>query len=277
MISVFSAIIDKYKRMDVKVFIENLGSKTLHIISILYEALFFTYQCLFKLLRQKSYNSATFDILIKQIYFTAVQALPILIFIGFVFGAVLIALIVHLALDYGLKDHIGSLIITLILNEFAPLITVLFVALRSGAAINTEIAVMKVSRELDTLQAFHIDIIEYLFLPRILAGMISLILLASLLSIIMLFSGYLYLLLFFETGLDLFIRTLMHAISIDDLILFFTKSLLFGFFVTLIPIYSGLNTVMAYTGIPIAVLNGMVKLIIAIMSIEVILLLIQYL
>lgn len=256
--------------------IENLGSITLRFLSIFYEALYFTYQCLFKLLQRKSYNSATYEILIKQIYFTAVQALPILSLFGLIFGMISIAFIVHLALDYGLKDHIGALIIALVFNEFSPLMTVLIVSLRSGAAINTEIAVMKVSNELNTLKAFHIGIIEYLFLPRIIAGVVSVILLSSFLSIIMFLSGYIYLLLFFETGLDLFIRTLMHAISMDDFYLFFIKSLLFGFFVTLIPIYSGLKTSMSYTGIPIAVLNGMVKLIIAIMCIEVVLLLIQY-
>lgn len=258
------------------IFITNIGLQTINIFSILYEAVYFTFQCLFKLIQRKSYNSATIDILIKQIYFTAVQVLPILALIGLTFGLIFISLIVHLALDYGLKDHIGTLIITLVLNEFAPLMTVLLIALRSGAAINTEIAVMKVSNELNTLKAFHIDVIDYLFLPRIIAGVISLVFLASLLSIIMLSSGYIYLLLFFETGYDLFIRALIHAISIENFVLFFIKTLLFGFFVTLIPIYSGLKTSMSYTGIPIAVLNGMVKIIIAIMSIEVILLFIQF-
>ena len=257
-------------------FIESLGKKTIDIINILYEALYFTFQCLFKIFSLKSYNSATLDVLIKQIYFTSVQILPMLTFIGIIFGAIFVATTVHLALDYGLKDHIGSIIITLVINELVPFMTVLLLALRSGAAINTEISVMKVSKELNTLKAFKIDIIEYLFLPRIIAGVISTVLLASFLSIVMLFSGYLYLALFFETGLDLYIRTLIHAISLSDLILFFTKNLLFGFFVILIPIYSGLSTSSSYTGIPIAVLNGMVKLIMAIMSIEVILLLIQY-
>jgi len=256
--------------------IHNIGLKTLNIFFTFKEALYFTLICLFKLFSKHSYNSATRIILIKQIYFTAVQVIPILIVTGVVFGAIFIALTVHLALDYGVEDHIGNILIAFVLNEFAPLMTVLLLALRSGAAINTEIAVMKVSKELNTLKAFNIDIIEYLFLPRIISGLISTVLLASLLSIIMLVSGYIYLLLFFEIGLDLYIRTLIHAISLSDLALFFVKNLLFGFFVILIPIYSGLNTAMSYTGIPIAVLNGMVKLIIAIMSVEVILLLIQY-
>jgi len=258
------------------VLIEQLGLRAINLFNIFYEALYFTYQCLFKLFSRKSYNSATLDILIKQIYFTSIQILPMLTFIGLLMGTVSIALIVHFALDYGLKGHIGGIVITLILNEFAPLMTVLLLALRSGTAINTEIAVMKVSKELNTLRAFKVGIIEYLFLPRIISGVISTLLLASFLTITMLISGYLYLLIFFETGLELYVRTLIQALSMHDLFLFFIKNILFGFFVILIPIYSGLNTSMSYTGIPIAVLNGMVKLIIAIISIEVIVLIIQY-
>jgi len=256
--------------------IEDLGRRGLNLFNIFYEALYFTYQCLFKLLSRKSYNSATFDILIKQIYFTAIQVLPMLSFIGLLMGSILISIIVPTALEYGLKGHVGNIATTLILGEFAPLMTVLLLALRSGTAINTEIAVMKVSKELNTLKAFDINIIEYLFLPRIIAGVTSTILLASFLTVMMLFSGYIYLLIFFETGLELYLRTLVQAISMDDIFFFFIKNLLFGFFVILIPIYSGLNTSMSYTGIPIAVLNGMVKLIIAILSIEVILLTLQY-
>jgi len=258
-------------------YIENLGEITLRFFNIFYEALYFAYQCIFKLFKRSSYNSATKDILMRQIYFTAIQALPLLFLTGVIFGAITIGLIVHFALDYGLKDHIGSLIINLIVNEFAPLMTVVLVALRSGAAINTEIAVMKVSNELNTLKAFQIDTISYLFLPRIIAGIISIIMLSSLLIIIMLLSGYFYLFIFLETGADLYVRSLIHVVGAENFLFLFLKSLLFGFFVTLVPIYSGLGTNQSYTGIPIAVLNGMVKLIVAIISIEVILLLIQYL
>lgn len=258
-------------------YIENLGEVTLRFLNIFLEALSFAYRCLFKMFKRSSYNSATKDILMRQIYFTSVQALPLLFFIGIIFGSIIIGIIVHYALDYGLKDHIGSLLIHIIVNETAPMITILLVALRSGAAINTEIAVMKVSNELNTLKAFQIDIISYLFLPRIIAGIISVVMLSSLLSIIMLLSGYIYLFIFSETGADIYIRSLIHAISADNFLFLFLKGILFGFFGTLIPIYSGLGTSRNYTGIPIAVLNGMVKLILAIMSIEVILLLIQYL
>ncbi len=179
-------------------FVENIGFATLRFLNIFYESFYFTYQCLIKLFKKNSYNSATKDILVKQIYFTSVETLPLLLLIGTIFGSIITALIVNLAFEYGLKDHIGTLIINIIVNEFAPLATVVIIALRSGAAISTEIAVMKVSNELNTLKAFDINIIEYLFLPRIISGIISVVLLSFVLSIIMLFSGYLYLLFFLK-------------------------------------------------------------------------------
>jgi phospholipid/cholesterol/gamma-HCH transport system permease protein len=76
-------------------FVEKLGTSTLTFLNIFYEALYFGYQCLFKLLHKRSYNSATQDILIKQIYFTAVQVLPLLFLIGVISGIVIVALIVN--------------------------------------------------------------------------------------------------------------------------------------------------------------------------------------
>jgi len=69
---------------------------------------------------------------------------------------------------------------------------VLLIALRSSSAINTEIAVMKVNNELKTLDVFNIDVISYLFLPRIINGVVSVVLLSSLFSILALLSGLLF-------------------------------------------------------------------------------------
>ena len=53
------------------------------------------------------------------------------------------------------------------------------------------------------------------------------------------------------------------------MIIVLLKSATFGFFITLIPISQGLNASQDFTSIPIAVLNGMVKVFLAIVVIEV--------
>lgn len=72
-------------------------------------------------------------------------------------------------------------------------------------------------------------------------------------------------------------KLLIDAISLKDIMTLLIKSIAFGFVTMLIPIYSGLKTANAYTAIPISVLNGMVKVFIAIFFIEVLSLLTQFL
>jgi len=149
------------------------------------------------------------------------------------------------------------------------------ISLRSGTAINTEIAVMNVNKELNTLREYKIDLIDYLFLPRIISGMISVTSLSIVFAIIMLSSGYLFTLFYMNMDLYTYKNLLFGAVEVKDVVVLVLKGLAFGFVITLIPIYSGLKTTNSYTAIPISVLNGMVKLFIAIFLIEVLSLVIQ--
>ena len=257
--------------------IEKVGGYAVHGASSLLEALHFGILCIIHLFQPKSYNAAMWAVLVRQIYFTAVEILPLFFVIGVLFGSVIIGFVVSLALDFSLQSEIGTILVGFVMNEFAPFFTALLIALRSGAAINTEIAVMKVNNELETLNAFGIDIIDYLFLPRIIGGMISVMTLAALFAIIMLSSGYLFSAMFLHMDLDLYLRTLVQAIRVEDILFLTGKSLAFGFVAMLIPIYSGLKTGDALTAIPISVLSGMVKLFVAIFSVEVLSLLLRLL
>jgi phospholipid/cholesterol/gamma-HCH transport system permease protein len=162
------------------------------------------------------------------------------------------------------------MLIGFIFNEFAPIFTAILIALRSGAAVNTEIAVMQVSGELDTLKQFNIGLIEYLFLPRIISGVISTVTLAVLFAIIMLIGGFFFSLIFIGMDITTYLNTLLLSVEITNVAYLVFKSAAFGFVIMLIPIYSGLTTIKAFNAIPISVLKGMMHLFIAIFTIEVI-------
>lgn len=256
-------------------FIEGVGEKTIHSFASFFEAINFTLICLAHIFRPRSYNPAMRMVLIKQIYFTAVTIVPLFIVMAVLFGSVIIGVVIALSTEYSLQDKIGSIIITFVVDEFAPFFTALLLSLRSGTAVNTEIAVMNVNKELNTLREYKIDLIDYLFLPRILSGMLSAVSLSILFALIMLSSGYIYTLFYMNMDLHTYKYLLLDAIEFQDLAILFVKSMAFGFVTMLIPIYSGLKTANSYTAIPISVLNGMVKLFIAIFFIEVLSLLLQ--
>lgn len=257
--------------------VQSIGEKAIEFIFSVYKAFRFTFICLVHMLLPSSYNPAMRMVLTKQIYFTAVEIVPLFIFMAIFFGSVTIGVVIMLATDYNLQNDIGSILITFAIDEFAPFFTALLISIRSSTAINTEIAVMRVNRELNTLKEYKIDLIDYLFLPRILSGILSITSLSILFAIIMLSSGYIFTLFYLHMDFHTYRYMLINAIEVKDLIILLSKGIAFGFVSMVIPIYCGLKTADSNTAISISVLKGMVKLFIAIFFIEVFSLILQLL
>lgn len=242
-------------------FIENIGDKTVSTLFSFYEALKFTSICLIYMFLPKSYNSTMRAILIKQIYYTAIAVIPLFIIMATLFGSAIIGSIIAIATQYSLQDEIGYIIIKFIV-EFSPFFTVILVVLRSSTAINIKMALMQQNDEFTKLKEQKVDLINYLFLPRIISGVISVTLLCILFAIIMFFSGYIFAYFYMKMDFYAYKLMLIDAIEFKDLVALLGKSMAFGFVTMLIPLYSGLKTSTNH------IVNGMVKLFIALFFIE---------
>jgi phospholipid/cholesterol/gamma-HCH transport system permease protein len=256
--------------------IASIGQAGLNMTRSLQETLALAFGIIMKLLDRRMYNSAMRMVLVHQIYFTSLQILPLFIAVSVIFGSLLLGIVFQQLKSFGLTGYLGHILVGFVVTELSPFVTVLLIALRSGSAINTEIAVMKVSKELRTLEAFNIDVINYLFLPRIINGILSVVLLSGLFSIVVLLSGLLYSKIILGMGLDAYTSMLVDAVQLSDIIVLLLKCCTFGFFIILIPIRSGLSASNELTSVPIAVLNGMVKVFTAIVIIEVLSLIIRF-
>lgn len=247
-----------------------IGSRAIKNFDALKSTLSFARHVIYYLFDRKTYNSASRMVFIHQFYYTAVEILPLFLFVGLIFGTSVNGMAFQVIKNMGLTDYLGSLLMGFIVTEVAPFVTVLLMALRSSSAINTEIAVMKVNREINTLELFDIDIVSYLFVPRILTGMLSMILLSSLFSMVVLITGLFVSSAVFGMGGEDYIDILLQSASLQDLIIVLIKCGAFGFFITLIPIGHGLNASQEeLTSIPVSVLSGMVRVFLAIVVIEV--------
>jgi len=249
--------------------VENVGKAFLKMSRSFYDTLSFAGSVVVRMFHKDSYNSAVRMVLINQVFFTSVQILPLFITISIIFGSFSIGIVIQAIKSLGLADYLGKILMGLVVTELSPFITVLLIALRSSSAINTEIAVMKFNNEMKTLEAFNIDEVNYLFIPRIINGIISVVLLSAFFSIVALFSGLLFSNLIFGMSVNVYTDVLLKSANFYDIILSLFKCATFGFFITLIPIRFGLRASNELTSIPIAVLNGMVNVFIAIVLIEV--------
>mgnify|MGYP002129161010 FL=1 len=209
------------------------------------------------------------EVLLNQLYFTSVQILPLFLIVSILFGSLFIGVVFTLLKELGLTQFIGHILMGLIVTELSPFLTVLLITLRSSAAINTEMAVMKVNQEIKTLEIFRIDIIDYLVMPRIINGIVSIVLLSSLFSIVLLVSGNLFSRMMFGMSSDVYSNLLLNSTDFSDIVIALFKCAVYGFFITLIPIRFGLRASRELTSIPVVVSQGMVNVFAAILMIEV--------
>jgi len=259
-----------------RAYIQHIGKTGLDMAGSLRHILSFSVAIISRMFDGTLNNSAVRMVLLNQIYFTSVQILPLFVGVSIIFGSILIGIVFQILKSVGLTDYVGHILMGFVVTELSPFITVLLIALRSGSAINAEIAVMKVNKELGTLDAFRIDIIDYLFLPRITNGIISVVLLSGLFSIVVLMSGLLYSKFILGMSVDAYMNVLLNSVEFPDIIILLLKCATFGFFIILIPMLSGLGASFELTSIPVAVLNGMMRVFSAIVIIEVLSLIVKY-
>lgn len=207
-----------------------------------------------------AYTPATRALTLRQIYFTAWQILaPFLAFIA-LFGFVVIRIIAAASREFGLADHALELMLRGLVLELVPLATAFFIALRSGSAIATEVALMHISGELESIERAGEDPLALEFVPRVAAAMVSLLALTVLASAITLAIAYLALYGVSPWGFEEFTRVIGKVFGVPTLLGFTLKGLLFGAAVAVVPIAAGLEASARVKSAPVAVLGGMVRL-----------------
>jgi phospholipid/cholesterol/gamma-HCH transport system permease protein len=188
--------------------------------------------------------------LVMQIYFTAVEALPVLSIIAVLLGTVVIIQGLTIMPRMGYGGFLGNLMVVVVIREIGPILTALFVAGRTGAAISTYLGNMQVESEIDALKTMGIDPVRYLVMPSVIGGgVISVWILTIWFNTLAITMGFLMtkLLFIYTPGMDSsqlmwqhFSGNIFEALSIIDLIMIFLKPWIFGAIVSTTACWHGL-------------------------------------
>ncbi len=238
----------------------------------------FAYIAIVGVFSPSTYNKATRLVVEKQIYFSAWQILSGFTAFAALFSLLIIQIIAATGRTYGLNEYALELIVRVLVLEILPLMTALFLALRTGAAINTEVALMKIQNELDALQRVGVDPLRLELLPRVIGGTVSALALTAVNVVVALLLTYLLVIEFNPWTLTSgdFTRMIGKVFDMPALMVLWAKTLAFGFAVTVIPISEGLSIPQKMFYAPISVLRGMVRLFFALMLIEALALAVLY-
>jgi phospholipid/cholesterol/gamma-HCH transport system permease protein len=227
-------------------------------------------------LSRATYTPATRDVTLKQIYFTAWQILPLFLLFAVLLEFTLIHIIVAASREFGIARYALDLVLRGLVLEVIPLLTALFVALRSGAAIATEVALMRVTGELEAIEGAGDEPLRVEFVPRVAATMISVLALTILSNALALVIAYGAMYGLTPWGFGEFTRVFGRIFGAASMLGFTVKCLLFGAAVAVVPIAAGLEATARIKSAPVAVLGGMVRLFFVLGVIEVVALAARY-
>lgn len=192
----------------------------------------------------------SWPVLRAQVYFTGVEALPILALISLAMGAAVIIQGMAMLPQFGQGDLAYRILILVITRELGPLLTALVIAARSGSAITTELGNMVVDHEIEAYRAAGIDPIGFLAAPRLLGVMIAMVLLNLYFSLFGLFGSCGIASLIHGLPVSEYLGRVVAQLTGADLASSVIKSLVFGNILATVATYYGFRVERAVTEVP---------------------------
>lgn len=168
-------------------------------------------------------------------------SLPIVLLVGAFTGMVMSLQSVYAFRQFQLESFAGGTTAKALAVELAPVLTALMVAGRAGAGIATELGTMRISEQIDALESMAVNPIQFLVLPRLVAGMLMLPILTLLFFVIGMSGAYLIAVVGESVDSGQFILHTRDILRPVDIIQGEIKSVVFGLIVILIGCYQGYN------------------------------------
>jgi phospholipid/cholesterol/gamma-HCH transport system permease protein len=142
------------------------------------------------------------------------QAIPIIALVTFLIGAIIAQQGIFHFRKFGAESYVVDLVGILVLREIGVLIVAIMVAGRSGSAYTAELGSMKMREEIDALSTMGLDPVEVLILPRIIALVLALPILAFIGSMAALYGGGLVAWFYGGMSPAIYIARLHEAVSV---------------------------------------------------------------
>ncbi len=177
----------------------------------------------------------------KQMEFVGVQSLTIILITGAFTGAVF-SLQAHYGFDLlGAGGLTGSTVALSLTRELGPTLSALMVAGRAGSAMSAELGTMRVTEQIDALEAMAVDPYDYLVAPRIIAGTLMVPALAMVFNVVGVLGSWIVGTRILGLSPGAFVSRIEWYLDPDDVYLGLAKAAVFGFIVATVGCYKGLR------------------------------------
>lgn len=187
--------------------------------------------------------------IVIQIFEVGWRTAPLVIVSGFATGVVIALQTRAQMVRFGAEAMIPQTVSLGIFNDVGPLLTALLVSGRIGAGIGAELAGMRVTEQIDALEALAVDSFKYLVGTRVVACIIALPALTLLLDFSGLAGGMLADLMSLHMSLPLFLHDAFNPMGWTDFVPPTLDTVVFGFIIGTLSCYLGYNATHGERGV----------------------------
>jgi phospholipid/cholesterol/gamma-HCH transport system permease protein len=219
------------------------------------------------------FNSGTsfkrFRLTMREVYFTGVQSLIIIMVSGLFVGMVLGLQGYETLQKYGAKETIGVLVALSLVRELGPVVSALLFASRAGSAITAEIGLMKATEQLTAMDMMAVSPMARVIAPRFWAGVISMPMLAAIFSAMGVFGGYLVGVVLIGVDNGVFWSQMQYAVDFRyDVLNGVVKSFVFGIAIVAIATFEGFDSAPTAEGVSGATTRTVVSSALTILALD---------
>jgi phospholipid/cholesterol/gamma-HCH transport system permease protein len=218
--------------------LRRIGRSSLDVAQATGRAMLF----LFEALWQALLPPYRFRRLFQEVYFIGCKSL-VIIFLTAAFTGMVLALQGYYTLrKYGSEGALGAVVALSLIRELGPVLAALMVSGRAGSAITAEIGIMRITEQLDAMDTMAVNPLQYVVMPKLLAGLISVPLLTAIFNVVGILGGFVVGVLLLGVSSGSYFSGMTQSVVSLDVNGGFVKSLVFGLTIMLVACYNGYFT-----------------------------------
>ncbi len=238
----------------IKAGVEGVGEATIGAVESIGRASQFFLETLFWLVRPPYRLKIT----LNAMEFVGVGSLFIVILTGFFTGAVFALQGATAFRIFNAESLVGSTVALSLSRELAPVLTGLMVSGRAGSGIATEIGTMRVTEQIDALYTMAVNPVQYLIVPRFIAGLVMVPLLTALFNLVGMVGCYSVGVGLLNIDEGVFYENVKWFVEPSDIYNGMIKSCVFGGILTLVGCYKGFYATGGARGVGLATTQSVV-------------------
>lgn len=206
--------------------------------------------------------------ILKQCYIQGNKTLLLVGFAALLTGAVFTRQSRPSLAEFGAESWLPSLVSLAIIRGLGPLVTALVCAGKLGSSIGAELSSMKVTEQIDAMEASGTNPFKFLVTTRVLAITLMLPVLVVYANAISLFGSFFTVSYFSQTTFKLFFAQAFESLTFLDLFTSVIKPVFYGFAIGVVSTYAGYNAPRATVGVGQAANQAVVVSMVMVFTIE---------